>query len=100
MSYWVYILMCYKNRAFTNFYVGQTNDFKARIEEHFDNVRERNTDRYTGRFDFVKPVWKKKVNTRSEALKLEKDIKGLSHSEKWDLIKKRNRNYRREREER
>tara|TARA_Y100000310_G_C20390769_1_gene672634 strand:- start:24 stop:338 length:315 start_codon:yes stop_codon:yes gene_type:complete len=89
MSYWVYMLMCHKNGKFTNFYVGQTNDIEARMEEHFDNVRNGYTDSYTGRFDFVKLVWKWKVYTRLEALELERGIKDLDHSEKWDLIKGR-----------
>lgn len=68
------------------FYVGQTNDFSARMQEHYDNVRSRDTSTYTGRFDFVKPVWKKRVSTRSEALKLERHVKSLSHDQKRSLI--------------
>jgi len=89
MAFWVYILMCHKNGKFTNFYVGQTNNFKARMEEHFDNVREGDTGTYTGRFDFVKPVWKTRVSTRSEALRKEREVKNLSHEEKWNLIKRK-----------
>ena len=89
MPYWVYILKCYKDREFTNFYVGQTNDIEARMEEHFDNVRFMDTDKYTGRFDFVKLIWKWRIYTRKEALELERAIKDLDHSEKWDLIKGR-----------
>jgi len=89
MPYWVYMLMCHKNGKFTNFYVGQTNNFSERMEEHFDNVRDGDTDTYTGRFDFVKPVWKKQCQSRGEALSMEKKVKAMDHSEKWDVIKGR-----------
>lgn len=94
MGFWVYILMCYKikgriirRRKFTNFYVGQTNNFSERMKEHFSNVREKDTNTYTGKFDYVQPVWKTTCNTKKEAMRLEKEIKSLTNNEKWYLIK-------------
>jgi len=36
----------------------------------------------TGRFDFVKLIWKKKAPTRADALRLEKYLKSLGQSGK------------------
>ncbi|NIO23047.1 MAG: GIY-YIG nuclease family protein [Candidatus Aenigmarchaeota archaeon] len=89
MPYWVYLLKCYKRRRFTNFYTGQTNDISARLSEHIENVIYRDTERYTGRFDYVRLAWKQKCRTRSEARRLEKEIKQLTQNEKWALVKGR-----------
>ena len=56
------------------------------MQEHYDNVRDGNTDRYTGRFDFVKLVWKRSCSSRAEAMSKERYLKNLSHSEKRKII--------------
>ena len=85
-EYYVYILACYKNGEFTNFYTGQTNDIDRRESEHIKNVITHNTKKYTGRFDYVKLLWYGIVKTRSEALELEQEIKQLSQDDKEDLV--------------
>lgn len=79
--------MCYKYGKFTNFYVGQTNNIYERMQEHYAAVRDGDIDTYTGRFSFVKKVWSKLTYSREQALAIERKIKNMSHSEKWDLIK-------------
>ena len=78
--------MCYKNKEFSCFYTGQTNNFDKRIKQHCNNVKASKTRKFTGRFDLVKPVWKQKVDTRDEAKIIERKIKNLSHEKKMDLI--------------
>ena len=89
MPYWVYILACYKGRDMRCFYTGQTNNLRARLEEHNNNVRNGITDHFTGRFDFVRCLWSRKCETRNEAMSLERRIKELTPPEKWALIKRR-----------
>ncbi|MBS3176502.1 GIY-YIG nuclease family protein, partial [Candidatus Woesearchaeota archaeon] len=60
MAYYTYMLGCYKKgKGFTNFYIGQTNNLYARVGEHIKNVESRNTNSYTGRFDYIRLVWNK-----------------------------------------
>lgn len=86
MAFYVYVLNCFKDGEFSCYYVGQTNNLKARVGEHFDSVKEQNTDRFIGRFDFVKLKWFMKVPTRADALRLERYLKSLSHVEKEDYM--------------
>jgi predicted GIY-YIG superfamily endonuclease len=85
MVYWVYLFACYKDRKLICYYAGQTNNIERREKEHIQNVIERDTRHFTGRFDYVKLVWKYEVNSRSEAVQLEQAIKGLSFDDKNDL---------------
>ena len=87
MPCWVYLLTCHKNGKFTNFYTGYTHNLRSRVGTHINNVRNKNTIRYTGRFDFVRLVWKRRCITKEEALQLEQDIKPLSQDIKWALVK-------------
>jgi predicted GIY-YIG superfamily endonuclease len=82
MTYYVYVLACFIDGDFSCYYVGQTNDLDARMEEHYEAVRSHDTDKYTGRFDFVKLVWHRRVPTREDALRLESYLKSLSPSGK------------------
>lgn len=88
MVFYVYILACFKERDFRCYYVGQTNNLQERMEEHFDNVREIATEHFTGRFNFVKPIWFIEVETRQDAIKLEKYLKSLTPPQKRDYMKK------------
>jgi predicted GIY-YIG superfamily endonuclease len=81
------MLACIKDGRFCNFYTGQTNNLRARVGEHIQNVMDGNTRRYTGRFDAVRLVWHEKCYTRQDALELEQEIKQMSWSEKMELIK-------------
>ena len=86
MAFWVYILECYKNGEFSCYYTGHTQDFHNRMGEHFRNVRNRNTTTIAGRFDAVKPVWKWRVDTREEAMRLKREIEVLTPNEQRDLM--------------
>ncbi len=87
MVYHVYMLACYIDGAFSCYYPGQTNDIKSRMQEHYDNVRYHDTNKFTGRFDFVKLIWKKQVATRGDALRVERYLKGLTPPEKRRYMK-------------
>ena len=82
MGYCVYVLECYIAGSFSCYYVGQTNDLNSRMEEHYDSIREHNTDSFVGRFDYVKLIWHKIVPTREDAVRLESYLKSLSPSGK------------------
>ena len=86
MRFWVYVLECYINKEFRCYYVGQTGNITERMQYHYEAVREHNTDKFTGRFDFVKLIWKKEVPTRADALRLENYLKNLSPDKKEDYI--------------
>lgn len=92
MPFYVYILKCYKGcgskRVFSNYYVGQTNNITARMQEHYENVRNGDTDKYTGRFDWVELAWKKSVPSREDALRLESYLKDLNPVDKRNYMAK------------
>lgn len=56
------------------------------MQYHYGAVREHNTDKYTGRFDYVKLIWSKEVPTRADAERLERYLKPLSPDEKEDYM--------------
>lgn len=86
MTFWVYILECYINGKFSCYYTGQTNNLNERMQEHYESVREHDTDKFVGRFDYIKLVWFKKVPTREDALRLENYLKNLDSDEKEDYM--------------
>ncbi len=92
--YYVYVLACYKRKNgclhYSNMYVGQTNDLRARFDEHVDNVAEGNTNHYTGRFDFVRRVWYEQVyGSRQDALDLEAELKDMTPPERVNYMKRK-----------
>ena len=54
--------------------------------EHYQSVRKHDTNKFVGRFGYVKLVWSKKVPTRADALRLESYLKSLSPSGKEDYM--------------
>lgn len=76
--YFVYILSC----ADRSLYTGIAKDVQKRVKEHNDGKGAK----YTRARRPVKLVYKKKVKTRSAALKEEYKIKQLSRGEKLALI--------------
>lgn len=75
----VYILRCSDETLYT----GITNDLEARVAKHNEGTGAK----YTRSRRPVVPVWFKAVESKSEAAKLEIQIKKLSRSEKLELIK-------------
>ena len=77
--YYVYILKC----ADKTLYTGITTDLKRRVIEHNSSKLGA---KYTSGRRPVKLVYSKKFKTRSTASKEEARIKGLTRSEKLELI--------------
>ena len=81
--YYVYILANWNNKVL---YVGVTNDIKRRVKEHTLGVNES----FTKKYKVNKLVYYKTVKDVSDAIKLEKIIKGWKREKKIALIEKEN----------
>jgi putative endonuclease len=80
MKYYVYIL---HSESADSFYKGQTSNLEDRIIRH-NSGKEKATRRYAP----WRLVWSTIVNSRAEAIILEKKIKNLSRERLLDLINK------------
>jgi putative endonuclease len=80
--YFVYILQSLKDFSF---YVGQCDDLDKRMSKHFDGM-----SKYTASKRPLRLVYFETFQTRTEAIKREKQIKGMK-SKKYleDLIRNR-----------
>jgi putative endonuclease len=78
MSFYVYILKCCDG----SFYTGYTKDLEARTKLHQDG----NGARYTKSHKPEKLAYYETYDSRSKAMKREREIKKLSHQQKNDLI--------------
>ncbi len=78
MPYYVYILVCKDG----SYYTGYAKNIEQRVEQH----RKGQGARYTRMHGLKKMVYVEEFNSRSEAMKREREIKSLSHSEKHRLI--------------
>jgi putative endonuclease len=78
IMYKVYILLCFDR----SFYVGHTADLKIRLKDHNGG-----SVRYTSTKRPLKLVYFEVANTKAEAMKREKQIKGWVRSKKINLIK-------------
>ena len=85
MTYYVYMLACYRGEQFSCFYTGFTNNLKRRLAEHERNASEGRRKKFTGRFDDVKLVWWEEADSRESAKAREKDIKKLGAPQKRKL---------------
>jgi len=81
MSYYVYIIIC-KNGAF---YTGYTQDVEARMKLH----KLGRGAKYVRTHQPKKVVYVEKFETRSDAMKREREIKRLTHAEKQKLVRSR-----------
>lgn len=80
MNQWfTYILEC----SDRSFYTGVTPDIRRRFKEH----KEGRGGRYTLSHKPLKILYSEKFNTKQEALKRERQIKGWSRKKKEELIK-------------
>lgn len=79
MPYYVYIILCKDS----SYYTGYAKDVERRIERH----RKGQGARYTRIHKPEKTVYMEKFNSRSKAMKREREIKQLSHSKKQELVK-------------
>jgi len=78
MPYYVYILLCKDG----SYYTGYARDVKRRVERH----KKGQAARYTRIHEPEKIVYVEEFDSRSEAMKIERKIKSLSHSEKQRLV--------------
>ncbi len=78
MTFWVYILEC----ADASYYTGHTDNLDKRLYEHARGA----ADSYTSVRRPVKLVYCEKVETRLEALSMERQIKGWSRAKKKAMI--------------
>jgi putative endonuclease len=76
-AYYVYILLCENN----SFYTGYTKSVKSRFRLHINGKGAR----YTKMHNPQSLVYVEKFGSRSEAMKREKRIKKLNHSQKLKL---------------
>lgn len=74
----VYLLFCDQKIIYT----GLTNNFDRRFLEH-----KNKSSRFTKQFSDLKLIHKENFNTKTEAVKREKEIKGWNKNKKLDLIK-------------
>ncbi len=91
--YFVYIIQC-KDESF---YIGITNDLERRILEHNIGLKK---DAYTFKRRPVELKWFESFTDPSEAIKIEKKLKGWSRRKKialieenWDKLIEYSKNY-------
>lgn len=79
--YYVYIAEC----SDKTYYVGQTDDISEREKEH-NGLGKFPGAKYTESRRPVKIVHIEPYRTRSYAMQREKELKKLSHEQKYDLV--------------
>jgi len=77
MPYYVYILLCKDG----SYYTGYAKDVKRRVERH----KKGQGAKYTSIHEPEKVVYVEELESRSKAMKRERQIKSLSHSQKQRL---------------
>jgi len=77
--YYVYILKCSEG----SFYIGMTNDLDRRLQQHREGSRKFS---YTFKRLPIELVWYVQCTDPTEAIRIEKQIKGWSHRKKKALV--------------
>ncbi len=77
MAYYVYVLLCIDG----SYYTGHARNVKSRFRRHERGLGAR----YTRIHKPEKIVYTEKLHTRSEAMRRERVIKRLSHTQKQKL---------------
>jgi len=77
MHYYVYMLLCKDG----SYYTGHAKNVKRRVEQH----KKGQGARYTRMHRPEKIVYVEEFNSRSDAMKREREIKSFSHSKKQRL---------------
>lgn len=78
MPYYVYVLLCNDG----SYYTGYAKRLRRRIEEH----KKGQGARYTRIHKPEKIVYVEEFDSRSDAMKREREIKSFSHSQKERLV--------------
>ena len=81
MPYYVYIILCVDG----SFYTGYTKNIDTRLKLHESGKGAR----YTRMHKPQKIAYLEMLETRAQAMKREKEIKKLSHQQKFNLINSR-----------
>lgn len=76
-NWYTYILLCDQK----TFYVGMTNDFRRRLNEH-----KKKESFFTKKFSEVQLVYVEKYGSEKESVDREKQIKGWSRAKKQKLL--------------
>ena len=87
MPYYVYVLVCEDG----TFYTGYTQNVKARFRLH----KEGKGAKYVRIHPPERIVYEEKFETRSDAMKRERQIKRLTHAEKQKLVNSKVQNRKR-----
>jgi len=77
MPYYVYVILCQNG----SFYTGYTKDLDARMKLHMNGKGAR----YTRMHKPKKLVYTEEFNTRTEAMKKERQVKSMRRREKLEL---------------
>ena len=77
--WFVYILLCEDN----SFYTGYSNNPQKRLSDH----KNGKGGKYTRSHKPIKRIYLEKLDTKSEALKRERQIKGWGRSKKIKILK-------------
>jgi putative endonuclease len=83
MSFYVYILLCTDG----SFYTGYTKDLDARTKQHQNGKGAK----YTKSHKSDRVAYVELFDSRSNAMKREREIKKLSHQQKLDLVSSQNK---------
>lgn len=83
MAFYVYILKCTDG----SFYTGYTKDLDTRTKQHQNG----NGAKYTKSHKPESLAYVEPFDSRSKAMKREREIKQLSHQQKYDLIVSRDK---------
>jgi putative endonuclease len=83
MSFYVYILLCSDG----SFYTGYTKDLDARTKLHQNGTGAK----YTKSHKPQRLAYVERFDSRSNAIKREREIKKLSHQQKLDLVSSQNK---------
>jgi putative endonuclease len=82
VTFYVYILLCVDG----SFYTGYTRDLDARTKQHENGKGAK----YTKSHKPKKIAYVEMLDSRSKAMKREREIKKLSHRQKLDLSNSQN----------
>ncbi len=83
MPYYVYVILCKDN----SFYTGYTKDLDSRMRLHIKGKAAK----YTRMHRPKKIVYVEEFGSRAEAMRREKRVKRLNHSQKLKLINSQNK---------
>ncbi|WP_166925361.1 GIY-YIG nuclease family protein [Flavobacterium poyangense] len=85
-TYYVYIIT---NKYRSSYYIGVTNNLRARLRQHKENI-ENKTKTFASRYNIKFLVYYEKFTWIQEAIAREKQLKKWNRSKKLMLIREQN----------